>query len=209
MEVRQSTLSKDEARAERRAAVVELWIQLGKPSVDARLLETIQTQLAAAIENHELGPAAVARMLADEGAELKHPEIIEIDAQWREARMETKAKELVRLYSPQVMTLGTAEKFIDELEQVRRQFELNEDRQALAQVRTIGSESRRLAESIARNRLAEQTVRNEQAEIAEWLKVWLQTPALFKDWLDLRRRSNEFRARFAELNHDDTKTQSD
>jgi hypothetical protein len=148
-------------------------------------------------------------MLADEGAELKHPEIIEIDAEWREARIETKAKELVRLSSPQVMTLVTAEKFIDELEQMRKQFDLNEDRPALAQLRTIGSDSRRLAESIARNRLAEQTVRDEQAEIAEWLKVWLQTPSLFKDWLELRRRSDEFRARFAGLNHEDTKTQSD
>ncbi len=209
MEVRQSTLSNDEARAERRAAVVELWMQLGKPRVDARLLEIIQARLAEAIENHGLGPAAVARMLADEGAELKHPEIIEIDAEWREARIETKAKELVRLSSPQVMTLVTAEKFIDELEQMRKQFDLNEDRPALAQLRTIGSDSRRLAESIARNRLAEQTVRDEQAEIAEWLKVWLQTPALFKDWLELRRRSDEFRARFAGLNQENTKTQSD
>ena len=31
--------------------------------------------------------------------------------------------------------------------------------------------------------------RAEQAEIAEWLKVWIQTPILFADWLELRRRS--------------------
>jgi hypothetical protein len=208
MEVRHSRPSKDAAQAERRAVIVELWAELGKPPVDARLLKTIQARLAAAVENHELGPAAMARILADEGAELKHPEIIETDAEWRQARIETNANELERLSSAQVMTLGTAEKFIDELEQLRRQFELSEDRQALAQVRTIGSESRRLAESIARNRSAEQTLRIEQAEIAEWLKIWLQTPALFKDWLELRRRSDEFYAGFPELNHEDTKTQS-
>jgi hypothetical protein len=103
---------------------------------------------------------------------------------------------LERLASAQVITLGAAEKFIDELEQLRKQYELNEDRQSLAQVRAIASESRQLAESIARNHSAEQTVRVEQAEIAEWLKVWLQTPALFKDWLELRRGSNEFRRKF-------------
>lgn len=208
MEVRHSRPSKDAAQTERRAVIVELWIRLGKPPVDARLLKTIQARLAARVENHELSPAAMARMLADEGAELKHPEIIETDAEWRQARIETNANELERLSSAQVMTLGTAEKFIDELEQLRKQFELNEDRPALAQVRTIGSESRRLAESIARNRSAAQTFRVEQAEIAEWLKVWLQTPGLFKDWLELRRRSDEFRAGFPELNHEDTKTQS-
>lgn len=196
MEVKHNGPSKDAAQAERRAVILELWEELGKPPVDARLLKTLQTRLAAVVGNHELGPAAMARMLADEGAELKHPEIIETDAEWRQARIETNANQLEQLSSAQVMSLRTAEQFIDDLEQLRKQFELDDDRQALAQVRTTASESRRLAESIARNHTAERTVRGQQAEIAEWLKVWLQTPALFKDWLELRRRSDEFRARF-------------
>jgi hypothetical protein len=190
--------SPDAAEAERRAVVVELWVQLGKPAIDAHLLETIQARVTGVFENHELGPAALARMLADEGAELKHPEIIEIDAEWRQARIEAGANEcsLAELSSPVVLTLATAENLIAELEAARQRHELNQDRQRLAEVRNIASESRRLAESIARNRSTEQTVRVEQAEIVEWLKVWLQTPALFKDWLELRRRSDEFRARF-------------
>ena len=36
----------------------------------------------------------------------------------------------------------------------------------------------------------------EAKEIAEWLGVWLRTPELFVDWLDLRRASQDFRARF-------------
>lgn len=198
MELRHKTPSPNAGEAERRAVVVELWVQLGKPAVDARLLKTIQARVAAAVENHDVAPAVLARMLADEGAELKHPEIIETDAEWRQTRAVTNAKDLERLASAQVMTLATAEKFIDELEELRKQYELNEDRQAIAQLRTVGAESRRLAESIARNRSAEQIVRVEQSEIVEWLKVWLQTPALFKDWLELRRRSDEFTARFRE-----------
>jgi hypothetical protein len=190
--------SPDAAEAERRAVVVELWVQLGKPAIDAHLLKTIQARVTGVFENHELGPAALARMLADEGAELKHPEIIEIEAEWRQARIEAGANEcsLAELSSPVVLTLATAENLIAELEAARQRHELNQDRQRLAEVRNIASESRRLAESIARNRSTEQTVRVEQAEIVEWLKVWLQTPALFKDWLELRRRSDEFRARF-------------
>jgi hypothetical protein len=195
MEVRPSRPSKDAAQAERRAVIVELWVQMRKPPVDARVLKTIQARLTEVVENDELGPAAIARMLADEGAQLKHPELIETDAAWRQVRIETDGSEFERLSSPQVMTLAKADSFIDELEQL--------------QVRAIGSESRRLAESIARNRSVEKSVRVEQAEIAEWLKVWLQTPALFKDWLELRRRSEEFRARFPRLHHEDTKTQSD
>ena len=202
--------SADAAEADRRAVVVELWVQLGKPPVDAHLLKTIQARVAATVKTHELGPAALARMLADEGAELKHPEIIEIDAEWRQARIDACASErgLAELSSPVVLTLATAENLIAKLEAARQRHELNQDRQRLVEVRNVASESRRLAESIARNRSAEQTARVEQAEIVEWLKVWLQTPALFKDWLELRRRSDEFRARFPVLNHEDAKTQS-
>ena len=208
MEVRHSRPSKHAAQAERRAVIVELWAELGKPPVDARLLASIQSELLATFGNNETaGPAAIARVLADEGAELKHPEIIETDAEWRQAKIETNAKQLDRFPSAQVLTVATAEKFIDDLEQLRKQYELNEDRQALEQVRTIGAESRRLAEAIMRNRSADQTVRVEQAEIVEWLKVWLQTPVLFEEWVELRRRSEQFRARFPALNHED-KTQS-
>src|SRR5260370_5015132 len=42
-----------------------------------------------------------------------------------------------------------------------------------------------------------QTQRDEQAEVAQWLAVWLQSPSLFDDWLDLRRRSPDFRKKFS------------
>lgn len=201
MEVRHSRPSKDAAQAERRAVIVELWAELGKPPVDARLLASIQSELLATFGNHETaGPAAIARVLADEGAALKHPEVIETDAAWRQSRIESNANEsgLEQFTSPQVMTLATAENLIAELEEARQRYEMNQDGQGLAQVRNIAYESRRLAETIARNRSGEQTIRHEQGEIAEWLKVWLQTPALFNDWLELRRRSDEFRARFGD-----------
>lgn len=199
MEVRHSGPSKDAAQAERRAVIVELWAELGKPTVDARFLASIQSRLVAMFGKPEtVGPAAIARVLADKGAELKHPEIIETDAAWRQSRIEANANEsgLEQFTSPEVMTLARAEEFVAELEVVRKRHEMNHDRQGLAQVRNIAYESRRLAESMAKNRLSEQTIRHEQGEIAEWLKVWLQTPALFNDWLELRRRSDEFRARF-------------
>jgi hypothetical protein len=201
MEVQNNRSSAHLKQTGRRGVIVDLWQQLGKPVVDARLLASIQSRLVATFGNHETaGPAVIARILADEGAELRHPEIIEADVEWRQARIETGARQsaLDKLSSPELMTLATAEIFIGELEEFRKRHELNEDRRALAEIRTLGSESRRLAESIARNRSVEQTIRHEQAEIAEWLKVWLQTPALFREWVELRKRSDEFRARFGE-----------
>jgi hypothetical protein len=56
--------------------------------------------------------------------------------------------------------------------------------------------ARQVAELLVKDRTLNQTQRAEQAEIAEWLKVWIQTPSLFADWLELRRRSPDFQKKF-------------
>jgi hypothetical protein len=38
--------------------------------------------------------------------------------------------------------------------------------------------------------------RAEKAEIATWFRIWLETPDLFFDWLELRKASEEFRGLF-------------
>src|SRR5687768_8988441 len=80
--------------------IVEVWQHLGDPSIGAAELREIQSAL-----NEQLGegavdsPAAIARLLADEGAELRHPEVVECDATWREAKMrEIKGKDTGELF---------------------------------------------------------------------------------------------------------------
>ena len=55
------------------------------------------------------------------------------------------------------------------------------------------------AELLARDRKLSLEERAEQEEIVEWLKVWIQTPSLFADWLELRRRSTDFQKKFSDL----------
>ena len=55
----------------------------------------------------------------------------------------------------------------------------------------------RLARNLADFNFTNRASRAEKAEIAGWLGVWLQQPELFPDWLDLRRRSEDYRRRFA------------
>ena len=38
----------------------------------------------------------------------------------------------------------------------------------------------------------------DEAEIAEWLTVWLQTPDAFETWVSLRKRSADFKKRFGD-----------
>ena len=182
-----------------RALIIQLWEEAGRPPVDGDLLDTIRARWLQELSSHDsIGPAAIARVLADEGAELKHPEVIEADAAWRQAILDVSVRESdpAELLAAEVMTLAAAETFMGRLEDFRVRYERIADKQGVAQVRSIAAEARRLAEAIASNRSTDRSMRTEQSEIAEWLKLWLQTPALFKDWLELRKESDEFRWRF-------------
>jgi len=186
----------------RRELIVSTWRQLGKPAVGQRVLLRIQQTIGEEFgEAVGESPVAIARVLADEGAELHHPEVIECDARWREPRIEARTKKfrnLEKLISNAPLDLKRTEALISKFEELRQRFERNDDQEALAVLLTSARHARRVAESIAVDRSADKTRRVEQSEIAEWLKVWIQTPSLCANWIDLRKRSDEFKSKFSE-----------
>jgi hypothetical protein len=52
---------------------------------------------------------------------------------------------------------------------------------------------------IARNHKVEPHKRAEKEEIAGWFRIWLETPDVFFDWIDVRKKSPEFTAKFPNL----------
>ena len=180
--------------------IVATWEALDRPAVGARELRLAEKALQDRFgPSNTMSPAAIARLLADEGAELKHPEVIESDVEWRQAQVATQIEQLgalARLSFDEPVTLERAAHVLADLEHLRSQFEQSRDEPALAQLRTYAGDLRRRAQSLSRDRVAGPRSRSTHAEIAEWLKVWIQTPALFEDWLELRRRSVEFHERF-------------
>jgi hypothetical protein len=201
MEGRPANTGRDSRLPTRRQLIIAEWQRLGATSVGGRELREIQKAIrkqfgAGAVES----PAAIARLLADEGAELRHPEVIEFDAHWREAEIQSeslKFKGLEHSVSDKPLRLKQAGALIKKLEKLRQRFERSGDRAALRRVRDVAVDARQAAQSLAKNRVLARAVRVEQAEIAEWFAVWIQTPKLFEDWLELRRRSPEFIKRFS------------
>ncbi len=181
--------------------IVAEWRRLGAKAIGREELRAIQRTLRevfgeAAIES----PARIARVLADEGVALRHPEVIEFDAKWREQKIEketAKFRGLERFIDAKPVRLQEAESLIKELEQARQSYECNEDQVKVQHLRDIAINARQAAELLASDSTLNQTQRDEQAEIAQWLAVWLQTPTLLDDWLDLRSRSPEFRQKFS------------
>ena len=181
--------------------IVTTWRRLGRTPVGERELRKIQKVISKQFgENAVQSPASIARVLADEGAELRHPEIIEFDAQWRDAQIKNetaKLQGLEKLLEGEPLSLRKAEAFIKKLEKLRKQSQRTGDQTSLLRLRDVAVSARQAALSRAENRALDQFGLAEQAEIAAWLAVWIQTPKLFAEWLELRRRAPEFRNKFA------------
>jgi hypothetical protein len=194
------TRSRKSAAPTKRALIIEVWESLGRTMVGEPELREIQTSVRKQFgPGAEESPATIARVLADEGAELRHPEVIEFDARWRETKIESdgsKFKGLERLISDKPLRLKRAATLIGRLETLRQSFEKSADQAALRDLRSMAIEARQASQSRAKNRPVNQRLRREQAEIAQWFAVWIQTPSLFNDWLELRLKSSQFRENF-------------
>ena len=193
--------NKRAAGISRREVIVSEWRRLGAASIGTDELLRIQQAIGEAFGEDAIeSPATIARELAHEGGELRHPEIIECDARWREAQIESEARKLDGLqafFEVEPLSLKKAEALIKKLEKLRKQSERTGDRTSLLGLRDLAVKARLAAHSLAQNRALDQIGRAEQSEIAEWLAVWIQTPKLFGEWLELRRRAPEFRNKFA------------
>jgi len=195
----------------RHELTIEVWVGLGRAAVGENELREIQRAIgkrfgAGAVDS----PAAIARLLADEGAELRHPEIIEFDARWREAQIEKDAVDFSvfdRFDAAKHLRLAQAESLIRKLEKLRKTFERSGDAQALRSLRDEAVSARQTVQSLSKSEELNQRVRGEQVEITEWLSVWIRTPRLFEEWLELRKRSTDFQQRFMRPGHTDTEAQ--
>lgn len=171
----------------REELIVEVWQALDSDSIGTIEIEQIQSAIQkmfgkGAVES----PASIARRLADEGVMLRHPEVIECDAAWR-----------ARVLAPSNITealdfssLEAATRSLDKLESLRRDGVQNDSELAVV------ADYRKDVLLVANSRIADEATRAEAREIALWLEIWLTQPDLFRDWLNLRKTSEEFRGRF-------------
>jgi hypothetical protein len=93
-------------------------------------------------------------------------------------------------------TLEDAEVSIMRLDELMRKFRAHGEHAAAERVLNVARLGKRRAEMISRNHKVEPHKREEKIEIANWFRIWLETPDAFFDWLDVRKQSSEFRAQF-------------
>ncbi len=93
-------------------------------------------------------------------------------------------------------TLEDAEVSLTRLDELMRRFRAHGESAAVERVLEVARLGKRRAEMIARNAKVEAQKRAGKEEIANWFRIWLETPDAFFDWLDVRKQSPEYIARF-------------
>jgi hypothetical protein len=192
------------ARAEwksktKRELMIEVWEHLDCESVGARELEAVTEVVRERFGDGAVeSPTRVARLLADEGAELRHAEVLDLDARWRMQDPYEAAFRNVLKFS----TFEEAASSIRRLDNLRKQFRRTDDREGLRRVRQTVLKGKQRAQMIARNPAVNERKRAEKTEMAEWFTVWLNQPEIFDDWLALRLASKDFHARFLKEEED-------
>lgn len=96
-------------------------------------------------------------------------------------------------------TLQDAEVSLTRLDELLRRFQTHGEKAAAERVLEIARLGKRRAEMISHNRKVEAQKREEKKEIAEWFRIWLETPDAFFDWLEVRKSSPEFREKFGDI----------
>jgi hypothetical protein len=176
--------------------IIEVWEKLDCESVGAVEIEAIETAVVDVFGKPAVeSPMTVARLLADEGAELRHSEIMDLfvkrasdrpyDAAFRDLLNTTDLRSTLRS--------------IRNAENLRKKFSSEGDREGLRMLRqqTIAEKERLL--SIAEKRNLDPDKRAEVREMAEWLTLWLQSPEVFENWLKLRLKTPDFVSTFGEI----------
>jgi hypothetical protein len=174
--------------------IVEVWEALDCESVGTSELEQIQQALREKFgEGAMESPAAIARVVADEGAVLRHPEVFTCDSNWRERLISDRAP----LQSLSFSNLVDASESLRKLESWRRKFAGQPGKQLeLRRLQEFAIQTKQDLQIVRRSSVVDAKTRSEAGEIIQWLTIWMQDPSIFDDWLELRKRSGDFIERF-------------
>lgn len=179
--------------------IIEVWEKLDCESVGAEELLAIEQAVLGQFGKSAVdSPMVVARLLANEGAVLRHSEIMELYVERYSDRPYDPAFRNVL----NIADFDAALASIKRLENLRRKFLAEGDKKGLRLIREKGQQGRKDALKLAESEKLETVDRQKNAEIAEWLTLWMQSPEMFEAWIALRRSSVDFDNKFAATNAD-------
>jgi hypothetical protein len=178
----------DEGSPSKKALILELARNLGKPRFTPAEIEQIRRQLIAQLgASGKTSSDYIMSVLEEAGLR-----VVWSTKSDTEGRYEEEFQDLLHF-----STLDEAEMCLVRLDELLRKFIVETERPAAERVREVARLGRRRAEMISRNHKVDALKRLEKEEIAHWFGIWLETPDAFFDWLEVRKQSPDFQKKFA------------
>ena len=176
--------------------IIEVWEKLDCENVGAAEIEAIESVIV-----DQYGPAAldspmvIARLLANEGADLRHSEIMDLYVERSSDRPYDAALRNVL----KIDDLQSAARSIRNLESLRQKYKSGNDKEGLRLIRATALRGKQTAMENADRINANSVIQMVNVEIAQWLTVWLQMPEGFDSWVELRQASPDFIGKFGDV----------
>ena len=175
--------------------IIEVWEKLDCESVGSKEIVAIENVVREQFGDQAIdSPMITARLLADEGAELRHAEImgLYLDRAEKPPRHDAALRHLFDLSD-----LKRVERSLKSAENLRHKLNSENDKEGLRLLRERAIEAKTAAKKSASDKRLAEFDRDTQAEAAEWITLWLQSPELFENWVKIRRSSKDFKTRFS------------
>lgn len=173
-------------RESKKQIILDCWRASGAGRAGAQEIRAIQADLRRRLApTSGMSRSYIASVLREAGAEVEYEDRY-VDPAMDEPYA-ARLKGLLRFGD-----LRSAEDSIRKLGTLHDEFRATRDRVGMSLVRRILLKGKERAQSLAGNPRVSEEKRREKKEIAGWFRVWLETPDLFLDWLELRKQSEEF-----------------
>jgi hypothetical protein len=174
-------------RKTKKEMVLEIYDREAMGEVTAREIAIINRGLVEEFgEGGAMVPAEIARLLVDEDLPVRFDQVF---------RMSTPTEKYETLFEGVAInrSLSDAEESLHKIDELYRKFQRLGDRTGMRFARQTAERAKRNAASLSRSARLTELKRAEQEEIAQWFTIWLQTPDLFAQWLELRKASPGFK----------------
>ncbi len=159
--------------------------------VGLREIRAIEAELRRSLGPDDKTPRSyIANVAREAGARVDYED--RYVGPWMEDSYASRLKGLL-----QFRDLESAEASLHQLDTVYREYREISDRVGTSLVRSLVLKGKERAAGLAANPRIGAEKRREKEEIARWFRVWLEISDLFFDWLELRKKSEEFQRLFA------------
>lgn len=173
--------------------MIEVWERLDCENVGAAEIKAITDVIRERFGRSAVdGPMTIARLLADEGAELRHSEIMELHVE----RAGERPYDAVFRNILDTSDLKRSRSSIRRMENLRRKFVSDGDKEG---IRLLTEMARAGVDKLLKKEKMTGAQNTYNNEIAEWFRIWIGSPEVFENWIRIRVNSKDFLSKFGPL----------